>query len=232
MSRTRGFTLVELLVVIAIIGLLIGLLLPAVQYSREAARRTQCANNMKQMGLAIQTFVDIHKGNFPFTAHAGDGKSWIFTLAPFMENVDPIRICPDDLTGDDRLRSNPPGTSYVINEYVAVPTVKGSVTNINKCKETQRLLMVFEGAEERDYSVLSEHVHSSLWYSPVRIAMGKVWTFMTAEIKPEAHTQSANYLYGDGHVETISVQTLSEWVDRDIANNKAGVLTNFALPVK
>lgn len=106
------------------------------------------------------------------------------------------------------------------------------MTNINKCKETQRLLMVFEGAEERDYSVLSEHVHSSLWYSPVRIAMGKVWTFMTAEIKPEAHTQSANYLYGDGHVETISVQTLSEWVDRDIANNKAGVLTNFALPVK
>ncbi|MCC9606420.1 DUF1559 domain-containing protein [Blastopirellula sp. JC732] len=89
MSRSNrrlrvGFTLVELLVVIAIIGVLIALLLPAVQQAREAARRTQCLNNLKQVGLSLHNFHDTYR-EFPPSRIEYGYLGWAAFLLPFME---------------------------------------------------------------------------------------------------------------------------------------------------
>ncbi|QDV54890.1 DUF1559 domain-containing protein [Rosistilla oblonga] len=89
MIRRRGFTLVELLVVIAIIGILVGLLLPAVQAAREAARRMQCSNNLKQIGLAIHNYHDTYRcippGAMPQSTGYQRQTSWLVRLFPFIE---------------------------------------------------------------------------------------------------------------------------------------------------
>jgi len=81
----RGFTLVELLVVIAIIGVLVALLLPAVQSARESARRIQCSNNLRQMGLAVHSFDDANKVLVPSRMENYGGVTWVVFILPYIE---------------------------------------------------------------------------------------------------------------------------------------------------
>lgn len=224
--RTRSaLTLVELLVVMAILGVLIALLLPAVQQARAAARRASCQNNLRQLGLAIAQYTNSHDGHFPRTSHVTEG-SWVYKLSPYLEKVADMRICPEDELRDERLEND--GTSYVLNEYLVLDVYEGdgqlvSVDRIDDLEATSQTMIVFEAAEdEGQISIQYDHAHPSDWFSERSIRRGRTWSKLNREIKPDRHQGTVSeYLFVDGHVRAISVDVIRQWCDEGY---------NFGLP--
>lgn len=223
-------SLLEVLVVVSIIGLLMGLLVPAIQKSREAARRTQCANNLRQIGMAIHMFCENNGGRFPRSAHSTTNleKTWIYTLAPFLENVDKIRICPEDPLGPQRFEDK--GTSYKFNEYLCEPGPREALS-IDNLRATSRTIMVFTTSDQSGTSTTDDHTHSRNWF---RSPEAHTWNRIIADIQPDRFSGAgpaataeqravgyANYLFADGHVQLIPALKIREWTTSK---------TNFALP--
>lgn len=112
-QQRRGFTLIELLVVIAIIAILIALLVPAVQKVREAAARTQCANNLKQMGLAVHSFVDA-RGALP-NSRRDANYTWYVEIMPYMEQMAVYELWK--ITGGNFYTQSQPAREAIVPAY-------------------------------------------------------------------------------------------------------------------
>lgn len=128
MPRRAGFTLIELLVVIAIIAVLIALLLPAVQQAREAARRTQCRNNLKQIGLALHNYHDNNdffphnSVGFATNTTGGCGPSWFTRILPFVDQA-PAYNQMDFVTLSDWTMQYAFSANYLVVGQLRVPGI-------------------------------------------------------------------------------------------------------------
>ena len=178
-----GFTLVELLVVIAIIGVLVGLLLPAVQAAREAARRMQCQNNLKQLGLGMHNFHSAYDA-FPTSVSGnGAGHYWCAQILPYMEQT-PLSDLYDYTVRFNDIK-NREAVQYPLS-YMLCPSTPGSPNPEPRFKLATSSNPEGWGSIGSDYAGSSGPM-SSQWNAPSQISYpkpGNIEGIFAGTVKP------------------------------------------------
>jgi prepilin-type processing-associated H-X9-DG protein len=220
----RGVTLLELVLAMGILAALMGVILPAVGAARIAAQRTVCASNMRSIGQALASYCVENRGRFPESTHSAAlqlDRAWIYTLAKHLGDIDRVRISPADPRGEQRLANK--GSSYVLNEYITVAGTDEtlSMQHVRRPSET---MTVLTASDRMSVTTFGDHTHSRNWFRLPTNA----WNRILADIQPDRHggnasrvAGSANYLFADGHVESIAAATIKTYADTN---------TNFIRP--
>jgi len=199
-SKVKGFTLIELLVVIAIIAILAAILFPAFAKAREAARRSSCSSNLKQIGLGLMQYSQEYDEQLP--AGVNGVGAWALVIQPYIKSTN-LFACPSN-TKSSNFMQNTGGKipqSYVANGVESSKTYMGGISPMNEIGGTApsggvslasivaptQLIMVFENAGLNTYGDQ---------YSLAGNLDNAQYDFTN-------HLTTSNYLFGDGHVKSL-----------------------------
>lgn len=210
MNLQKGFTLVELLTVLAIVTLLAGLSVFAWQRARLVADRTVCASNLREIGGAALLYLQDHDLHYPGSTHSDilgqQSQSWVYTLSPYLEDIESVKLCPADPHYEERRKSEL--SSYTVNYYLTTSVmdpfgnaVGPDYTCIINLPNPARTFFAFPVSDRAAISISSDHTHADNWFN---------WKNCLPEIQPNRFKAGgatrdglggdANYLYADGHV--------------------------------
>lgn len=237
----RGLSLVEVLIVMAIIAVLTALTAGGIMRARLIGQRVQCANNLRQLGIAGVHYSLDHGGDMPQDVEVGGTNfrtSWIFQLMSYLEcqteQITPVYVCPMDPRAKDRLSQTSltcQSSSYAINEYVSNPSIAGSCTTLTSIPSKTTTVWLITASDTKGISVYNDHAHSSLWFSgganqayqrvAVDVQVDRFGGAANSTAAAGRTAGSANYLFCDAHVESIPAIVMKRRCD---------AMENFAKP--
>lgn len=217
-TRSSGFTLIELLVVIGIVIVLAVVGFTAGSWALTSSRQSTCMSNMRNIGAALLLYANDHGGRFPETTHTTElDSAWIYQLEETLGEFEKSRVCPADPKRVERLEAR--GTSYILNSYIFVPETDPfgeptgpALNRLSAIPQPERTMLGFICSDTTGAGPGNDHTHSNQWDG---------WGSVCADISPDRfgggardHSKGrSNYLFADGHVESIAAAEVKRRTD-------------------
>lgn len=222
MTRRRGFTLIELLVVIAIIAILAAILFPVFAKAREAARKSSCSSNLKQIGLAILSYAQDYDEQYPYDSAAysagitGNGNwfsstnSWVARVQPYIKNQNVFQ-CP---SGAPLNPSNQPRINLIgyWGNGAFFASSGNQPVNMASVPAPADIPMAYDGLDGTNRDV---EVFRPFWSNATTFDDSNSFaTQVNGQYRTGAHNDTVNCLWGDGHVKAAKNRSLNEAINR------------------